>query len=143
MLQRIQSIWLLLVAAFAAITFRFPFYSGDRVVDTTTNETGHVDLVATTTIWLTIVTVIIGALAFITIFLFDNRKLQARLTFLGIFLTIVLLVMYFLQVGNYTAGKGTFALSCIFYFAILAFYILAARGILKDDKLIKSMDRLR
>ena len=34
MLQRIQSIWLLLAAAFDAITFRFPFYSGDWERDT-------------------------------------------------------------------------------------------------------------
>ena len=143
MLQRIQSIWLLLAAAFAAITFRFPFYSGDRVVDAVTNTSAHVDLNATTTIWLSIITVLTGVIGFVTIFLFDNRKLQLRLCYLGIFLTLIMLIMFFLEVGNYVPGKGTFALSCIFYFAILAFYILAARGIWKDEKLIKNMDRLR
>jgi hypothetical protein len=34
MLQRIQSVWLLLAAAFDAVTFRFPFYSGDWEKDT-------------------------------------------------------------------------------------------------------------
>jgi hypothetical protein len=38
---------------------------------------------------------------------------------------------------------GTVALWAIFYFAILVCFILAARGILKDEKLIRSMDRLR
>jgi hypothetical protein len=143
MLQRIQSIWLLLVAAFAAITFRFPFYTGNRIVDAATNTTAHAELNATSTIWLTILTVLTGAIGFVTIFLFDNRKLQLRLSYLGIFLTLVLLVMYFLETTHFVAGTGTFALSCIFYFAILGFYILAARGIWKDEKLIKSMDRLR
>jgi hypothetical protein len=143
MLQRIQSIWLLLVAAFAAITFRFPFYTGNRIVDTVNNTVSHTELNATSTIWLTILTALTGALAFITIFLFSNRKLQLKLSYLGIFLTIVLLVMYFLETAKFVAGTGTFALSCIFYFAILGFYILAAKGIWKDERLIKSMDRLR
>ncbi|MFL5772808.1 MAG: DUF4293 family protein, partial [Flavisolibacter sp.] len=96
MLQRIQSIWLLLAAAFAAITFKFPFYTGNRLVegaDTSTNTTGtppptiFANLDATTTIWLSILTVLAGAIAFICIFLFDNRKLQLKLTYLGIFLS--------------------------------------------------------
>lgn len=143
MLQRVQSIWLLLAAVFAAITFRFPFYTGNRIVDTATNTAAYTELNATSTFWLSVLTAITGALAFVTIFLFDNRKLQLKLSYLGIFLTVVLLAVYFLETGNFVAGTGTFALSCIFPFAILGFYILAARGIWKDEKLIKSMDRLR
>ena len=138
MLQRLQSLWLLAAAAFDATTFRFPFYSGDWSRD---EVQAVIDLNARTTIWLSILTVLAGALAFVTIFLFDNRKLQLRLTYLGIFLTVILLVMYFLEIGQFLSGNV--ALWAIFYFAILAFYILAARGIWKDQKLIKSMDRLR
>ena len=141
MLQRIQSIWLLLAAAFAAITFRFPFFSGNRIIDATTNTQAFTPLTAGTTIWLTILTVLTGIIAFVTIFLFDNRKLQLRLCYLGMFLTVVLLVMYFLEMNHFTTGN--IALWCIFHFAILGFYILAARGIWKDEKLVKSMDRLR
>jgi hypothetical protein len=143
MLQRIQSIWLLLAAAFAAITFRFPFYSGERIMDFTTNAVSHNDLMANSTVGLTILTVLTGAIAFSCIFLYGNRKLQLRLCYLGIFLTVLLIVLYFLEVGKFVPGKGTFALSCVFHFAILAFYILAVRGIVKDERLIKSMDRLR
>lgn len=142
MLQRIQSIWLLLAAVFAAITFRFPFFTGN-LIDPSTGVAAHAELNATSTIWLSILTVLAGAIAFVTIFLFDNRKLQLKLCYLGIFLTVVLLVMYFLETAKFVAGTGTFALSCIFPFAILGFYILAARGIWKDERLIKSMDRLR
>jgi hypothetical protein len=148
MLQRLQSIWLLLAAAFAAITFRFPFYSGEREPgETTTGLAGSTpssvftDLNATTTIWLTILTVLTGAIAFVTIFLFSNRKLQLRLSLLGIFLTVILLVMYFLEMANYLQGNIT--IWAVFYFAILACFILAARGIYNDQALIKSMDRLR
>jgi len=139
MLQRIQSVWLLLAAAFDAITFRFPFFSGDWLKDDP--ETKTVYLNAQTTTWLLIVTVLTGVLAFVNIFLFDNRKLQLKLCYLGIFLTVVLLTMYFLEMANFKDGAVAFWV--IFYFAILGSYILAARGIWKDQKLIKSMDRLR
>lgn len=138
MLQRLQSIWLLLATAFDAITFKFPFYSGDWSKDTLQ---ANIDLDARTTIWLTIISVITGLLAFVTIFLFDNRKLQLRLCYLGIFITLILLTLYFLEMGNFLDGHV--AIWAIFYFAILGFYILAARGIWKDEKLVKSMDRLR
>jgi len=138
MLQRIQSVWLLLVSIFDAVTFRFPFFRGDWLKDTIPTD---IDLNARTTLWLTVLTVLTGVLAFVTIFLFDNRKLQLKLCYLGIFLTAVLLTMYFIELSNF--NSGTVALWCIFYFAMLIFYILAAKGIWKDQKLIKSMDRLR
>lgn len=139
MLQRIQSVWLFLTSVFSAITFKFPFYNGDWLRDNMPNF--FVDLNATTTIWLTIVTVITGVLAFINIFLFKDRKLQLKLCYLGIFLSLVLLTLYVLEMLNFE--EGTIAFWVIFYIGILISYILAARGISKDQKLIRSMDRLR
>jgi hypothetical protein len=138
MIQRIQTIWLLLAALFAAITFRFPFYNGDWLRDTVQSP---VDLNAETTTWLTIVTILTGAVAFFSIFLYNNRKLQLRLTYAGILLTILLLVLYFLEMTHF--ASGSIALWCIFHFAILGFYILAAKNIRHDQKLIRSLDRLR
>ncbi len=139
MLQRLQSIWLLLAAGFNAITFRFPFYSGDWSKDILPGFI--VELNARTTIWLTILTALTAALAFVTIFLFGNRKLQLKLVYLGIFLSVALLTIYIIEMGNFLSGNV--AIWAVFYFAILGCFILAARGILKDEKLIKSMDRLR
>lgn len=138
MIQRIQSVWLLLAAVFTAITFRFPFYNGDWLMD---NVQAPVDLNAQTTPWLTIVTILTGALAFAAIFLFGNRSFQLKLTYAGLFFSIGLLVLYFLELKNFSSGS--IALWCIFEFAITAFYILAIRGILSDKKLLKSLDRLR
>ncbi len=98
MLQRIQSVWLLLAAVFDAITFRFPFYSGDWIKD---NFLFVIDLNAKTTIWFSILTVLNGILAFITIFLYGDRKLQLRLVYLGTFLSAVLFSLYFLVIINF------------------------------------------
>jgi hypothetical protein len=142
MIQRMQSLWLLFATAFDAITFRFPFFRGDWTKDNSIRPPGvEIDLNAQTTIWFTILSVLAGVLAFVTIFLFDNRKLQLRLSYLGIFLTVIMLLLYFMELQHFTSG--TVAIWCIFYFAILGCFILAARGIWKDQKLIKSMDRFR
>lgn len=138
MIQRIQSVWLLLASIFDAVTFRFPFYVGDWQKDT---APAIIDLNAKLTTPLTIVTVLTGVLAFVNIFLFNNRKLQLRLTYLGLLLSAVLLALYFLEIGNFY--NGDMALWCLFYFAVFVFYLLAARGIRHDQKLIKSLDRLR
>jgi len=138
MIQRIQSLWLLLAAAFDAITFRFPFYNGDWLKD---NIPSPIDLDADTTTLLAIITVLTGALAFAAIFLFGNRKLQLKLSIVGLVFAVGLIVAYFLEMQNFSSGA--IALSCIFHFAVAAFYILAIKGIREDEKLIKSLDRLR
>jgi hypothetical protein len=54
---------------------------------------------------------------------------------------LVLLVVYFLQIQKFETG--TVALWCLFTIMIPIFLFFAARGIWKDQKLIKSLDRLR
>ena len=132
MIQRIQSIWLLLAAVFAFLTFKLPFYQP---------ATQPEAINAQSTIWLTIAAALSGALAFINIFFFNNRKLQLRLCIFGIILTLVLIGLCFFEMSKIT--DGSLALSCVIYFAVLAFYIMALNGIRRDEKLIKSMDRLR
>jgi hypothetical protein len=137
MIQRIQSIWLLLAAVFAFLTFKLPFYQG--AILQAADAKPSVD--AQSTIWLTIAAALSGALAFINIFFFNNRKLQLRICIFGIILAVVLIALCFVEMTKFTSGS--LALSCIIYFAIVAFYILALNGIRKDEKLIKGMDRLR
>lgn len=138
MIQRIQSVWLLLAAGLDAITFKVPFSNGDYIKD---KFQAVVDLNANTTIWLTILSIFAGLLALVNIFLFKNRSLQLKLCYLGIFLTLALLAMYFLERENFV--NGTISIWSFFYFAILICFVFAARGIRKDQKLIKSLDRLR
>lgn len=128
----------MLAAAFDAITFRFPFYNGDWTKDTIPTP---IDLDADTTTPLLLITVLTGALAFAAVFLFGNRKLQLKLAIVGLVLAIGMLVLYFLEMQNFTSGA--IALSCIFHFAVAALYILAIKGIRTDEKLIKSLNRLR
>jgi len=136
MLQRVQSIWLLLASVCAFLTLKLPTYSG-----TTPDGIPSSELMGMPNFILTVVTVIIGVLALITIFLYNNRKLQFRLCLLGIFLEIGLIILYYLDIQKYL--QGTYSLTSILHVGVLLFFFLAAKGITNDDKIIHESNRLR
>ncbi len=135
MIQRIQTIWLLLAAAASFATLKLSFYSGTKDNNLFTELTGSSHFL------LLILSVAIGLLAVVNIFLFKNRKLQMRLTWLGIVLQLIVLAVYFQQIKTFV--QGNYTLTSALSFVIPIFFILAWMGIRKDEKLIKSMDRLR
>ena len=136
MIQRLQSLWLLLAAACAFATFKFSYYSGTKVNDLTLPE-----LNATGTLLLMITTIAVGVLALINIFLFKKRTLQLRLCVLGIFLEALLIFLYYREVKTFT--QGTYSLTAILHSIIVLAFVLAAMGINNDLKIIKGSDRLR
>jgi Domain of unknown function (DUF4293) len=136
MIQRIQSVWLLLAAACAFAGFKFSYYSGNKINDTVLHE-----LDATSTMLLMITTVAVAVLALITIFLFKKRTLQLRLCVLGILLEAVLIFLYYREVRFFV--QGTYSLTAILHSIIVLAFVLAARGINNDAKLLKESNRLR
>ena len=136
MIQRIQSIWLLLAAACAFAGFKFSFFSGNKLNDPLLNQ-----LNATSTFLLMITTIAVGGLAFITIFLFKKRSLQLWLCVLGILLEALLVFLYYRETTTFT--QGNYSLTAILHGIILIAFLLAARAINKDSKMVKDSDRLR
>ena len=136
MIQRIQSIWLLLAATCAFLSIKLPYYSG-----TNAKGVGSYELNATENLFLLITTIITGLLALLIIFLFKKRQLQLRLCVLGILLEAVLIFLYYREVTTFT--QGTYSLWAILHSLIVIFFFLSARNINKDEKLIKDSDRLR
>ncbi len=136
MLQRIQTIWLLLASVCAFLTLKLPFYSG-----TNAKAIASYPLKGTETILLLSITIALGLLSLFTLFLFKNRVLQLRLCILGIIIEAILLFLYFKQVQTFTVG--TYSLTVLLHGFIIVFLLLAARAINKDEKMVKSSDRLR
>ena len=130
MLQRIQSIWLLLASICSFATLKFPFYMG-------TDKTGvpSSTLEATDNFLLIIFTVAIGVTALLSIFLYKNRAMQIK------FMECVLIILYY----NYSVqyAEGHFVLTSIFHLFILLFLFLAIRGIIRDNKIVRESNRLR
>ena len=136
MIQRIQSIWLLLAAVCSFLTFRVSFFYGLK-----TGATINEPLNATTDILLIICAAATGLGSFIAIFLYKDRKVQLRVTIIALIISLVSLVLYFVHARQYVDGR--ISLASIVSFVIPVFLFFAARGIWKDQKLIKSLDRLR
>ncbi len=140
MIQRIQTLWLLAASAFGFLSLKFAFYSGNEIKDLLKQ---YAVLNGQTTIPITILSVGVALLSFIIIFLYKQRKLQMRLSSAALVAAILNIVLYFLEKEKFVAGESSFDLTSIFVFAIPLLLILALRGIYKDQKLLKSVDRLR
>ena len=136
MIQRIQSLWLLLAAACAFASFKFPFYSGNKAADTILHE-----LTASSTFLLMIATIAVGGIALFTIFLFKKRSLQIWLCVLGVLLEALLIFLYYRELSTFS--QGTYSLTAILHAVVILSFVLAARGIKKDTKMVKDSDRLR
>lgn len=136
MIQRIQSVWLLLAAACAFAGLKFSYYTGTKI-----NEATIYEINATSTVPLMLITIAVGVLAVFIIFLFKKRTLQLRLCVLGILLEAVLIFLYYRQIQTFTTG--TYSLAAILHSIIVLAFVLAARAINKDAKLVKNSDRLR
>ena len=96
---------------------------------------------------LTIATVILGLIPFITIFLFKNRNQQIKMCYLSI-VAILGFSFWLVQTAKQALGAinlqtENYGLGVILPSLSVFFVILALRGIRKDEKLIKSSDRLR
>ncbi|MBI3139348.1 MAG: DUF4293 family protein [Sphingobacteriales bacterium] len=140
MIQRQQTLWLLLATAAAICSFMFPFVTGEEILDNNpvpsraTIDAGSNFLLLLTT----------GAslvLSTVTIFLYKNRPRQAWLCLAGILITILLLLLYIKEMNQLI--KPVPALSALLPVFVLLSYIMAWRGIRNDEKLVKSLDKLR
>ena len=133
MIQRIQSIWLLLASAAAFSVLRFPFYYTPTPFALEINGSAQ---------YSTLISLAFSAcLSFITIFLYGNRILQLKVVLVNFLLSI--LIGYFIYTIVMANPGGGFTLISLALFIIPVFQILAMIKIYQDDKLVKSTDRLR
>ena len=137
MLQRQQTLWLFLSTICALLSYWLPFFSGTKVVN---NIVEKAFLNGSSTFLLMVLTGLSIALSLLTIFLFKDRKLQFRLCVGGIVLSVIIIILYFSEMKKLS---GSISLSCLIVFMIFVGYLMAAYRIRKDEKLVKSLDRLR
>ena len=139
MIQRIQSIWLLVAALCAAFSYKFSFYSGNMQKPDGTQSFEKLD--ASSNFILLITTGILAAVCFYIIFLYKNRSQQFWLTLAALGLSAINLFIYYNETKKFISGNV--ALGSILSIGIPILLMLAAMGIRKDQKLVKSVDRLR
>lgn len=137
MIQRIQSLFLLVVVLCGVCLAVFPFWMGDNGV------ANHLRNPAKITAMVNYFSVL---LALVCVFLFKNRKLQIKLCY-GLIVVNLLLVLVLLiltkQVfkDDFEHGRRLWAAYMPVVAIIAAF--MASRSIKKDEELVRSADRIR
>lgn len=146
MIQRIQTVFLLLAAASGFGLLATPIAITPEKIqnstlfsDSTYSVGDNLGLVA--------LFALAGALALASIFLFKNRQAQMKITRFAIIadvLGLVLAIILFWQdVQNLASANINDLAGAYLPFAFLLFGILALMFIQKDERLVRSMDRLR
>lgn len=155
MIQRLQSIWLLLASLALFALFIFPIAHNVYIgaIPKTIKVTGIYEDMAgqmlrtTSFLALTVVTIIMGILPLIILVLYKNRKQQLALSYGLIFVMIGFSFWMSQTVQNYVESAKIrvedFGIGALLTSISIVFMLLAIKGIKNDDKLIKSADRLR
>ena len=97
MIQRVQSIWMILAAIAIFLTLKLPFYSGTLLTDNSFDS-----LIATDNFILMVLTCALGSALVINIFLFKHRTLQFRICIIAILTELLLLFLYYRQTKLYS-----------------------------------------
>lgn len=153
MIQRIQSIFLLLTTILMGATFVIPSLEitseSLKFSSVLFNSLGIFDNSISYHAWgATVFCALSAIVAFLNIFLYKKRKLQIKL---GLF-TALLIAIYYVTAAFYINAfldkitpeySLNIQLGIIFPVLALIFDLLAVSRIKKDEKLVKSLDRIR
>ena len=158
MIQRIQTVYLTLAILALSLLFFFPVaYFYTEMASLRFYITGVKNMVPSGTVpfpgWFTY-PLMAGALFVIVlsgviISLFKNRPKQIKLTniavMLNIFFVLGLLFIYIPMLEKNTGIKADYAGTFGIYLPVISlmFLVLASRSIKRDEKLVRSSDRLR
>ena len=160
MIQRVQTLYLFLVVILSAVMFFTPiggFYNKTtlEVYDLTFMGVFLQDNMQTVEtnpsvmpVWgLSILTAVIPVIALISIFLYRKRVLQARFNVFNILLMVgyYALLFFYIWIGKQKlhADESFLCIPSSFPLISIILSALAIRGILKDEALVRSLDRLR
>jgi hypothetical protein len=141
MIQRIQSLWLLLSAICAMLIWIIPIFGG-MGIDNLPKAFSIQENLA-----LMFIIALAAIIPFINIFLFKSRSTQKKLIIVNALIAAGIIVTEYLLVEQFKIDfgvpQGNWQLSAILPFFIILFQVFAYRGILHDEKLLSSADRMR
>lgn len=141
MIQRIQSIWLFLAALMAAGLLYFKLY-------TYNSPKGIEEVYVSSGLGFLVLAIILIILPLVALFMFKNRKRQKGLAILNIIAAIGFIAATVMRVTSVKndaplSNSTSYGIGAVLPVAIIVFTALAINDIRKDEKLVKSLDRLR
>ncbi len=153
MIQRIQTVYLLLASIAYSLLFYLPINEmifGDRILVLNIwglyEQAGDQMELITEVYPILILSILSVILPFLIIFLFKNRKLQMRLSLNASIISLGLAGLnayYLYQISITNETEIGFSIGLVVPIIAFILQVLAFRAIRKDDLLIKSIDRIR
>ena len=149
MIQRIQTVWLLLASLFSATLF-LDWYTGYIYKADVQQGIGSVVsyLRVTDFFPLLIIAVAMTIMPLQAVFFFKNRKRQKSIGWLSLLVSVGFIAVSLMHVENFKntspmPKNGSYQAGVVIPAIVIVFIVFAISGIRKDEKLVKSMDRLR
>ncbi len=145
MIQRIQSVWLLLAALCNGGLFFFDIYRAHTMI----NGVDTLQSIRVNDHYPSLlIALVVTIMPLVAIFLFKNRKRQKLMTILAMVFTAGLITQMLTRVGNLTnqvpaPTNGSYWIGAVLPAVAIIFLGMAIGGINRDQKLVKSLDRLR
>lgn len=156
MLQRIQTLYLTIVLILSCLTLFSPVANLFNKEDLTFYEINYRGIcliendskTPVSSVWaLTAISAIVPLVTLATIFCYKKRMLQIRLSIFNLIIMIGYYVILFIYIWfatkNLPASHWNLKIVSAFPLVNIILTILAMRAIVRDEKLIKSLNRLR
>ncbi len=162
MIQRIQTLYLVIVLALSVASFCFPLavFETDKYDASEYNLIPEAVSAETTSLpqgsiaWNAIFFPIAsGILALVAIFLYKNRPLQMKITAFGFLLSTIyvgLLLLWIISAQETALAQQSIQITKTIYgvstylpMVQVLFFILAQRAIKKDEKMVRDSERIR
>ncbi|MCB0695756.1 MAG: DUF4293 domain-containing protein [Chitinophagaceae bacterium] len=150
MIQRIQTVWLLVASLLSLLLFYF------NIVTINYASTGSEINQSFTLLGFGVQGYLLAALAavlvvlpLVAIFMFRNRKKQSLMTILAMVLNFGFVAFSIMSIDSFTTNHkpavtgSSYGLAAFVPLVSEIFLFMAWRGIRKDEKLVRSTDRLR
>lgn len=147
MIQRIQTLYLVIVLLLSVVLFLVPVYSMETLaVLNSSTPTGLQQFTVLSNIVYLVLNSVAAVFALVSIFLYKNRTLQIRLCNLNMLIICIFIATIFYFADHSKTNPDAmvhYEIGCYFPLIQLVFTFLAMRAIRKDDELVRSADRLR
>ncbi len=156
MIQRVQSVYLLLVTVLMSFFLIRPYafirLTDGQILNFSAHKieyslNGESTSVYKKTIPIVVLVLITGLISLVNIFLFHRRILQMRICLLNgaliVLLLVIMLIYYSSAMHAHDLAHHTWRLAAVFPIIALVIDVMAYRSIQSDEMLVNSYNRIR
>lgn len=143
MIQRIQTVYILLSIVATGLLFVLPVWTNDAATGVSIGSIGAGTHIILMLVWLMMILIQI-----VPMFLYKYRKRQITFCRISIFMNLIFILLALIFINEEKSLLNDFSIQnfrigALLPFLSILFLFLANKNIRKDEELVRSMDRLR